>query len=151
MVVPITRLCSGGVEAQLGARLSSGSGIQGDVVVQLLLLSGELCGGVLSLRCLGLKLNDCGLELENFVLYFAVLDGGLLIPSGPFKSNVECLNFSVVRDVVDGSEESDISWIDIGQIIQIESSVVGQDSDRLFLCVTGSSSRNRDSKVMLIL
>lgn len=133
-------LSSGGVEWESGGKLTRGLEVQSNVVVKLLLFSSQLGGDVLALCGLGSELKDGGLELENLVLYLAVLKGSRLVTCCGLDGGVEGFGLGIVGNIVDGSKEVNIGCVDIGEVVDVQSAVSGQNIDGFLLSVAGSSA-----------
>lgn len=124
--------------------------IQSDVLRQLLRLSCLLDGDVLqSLSLLRQELEHGGLELEDLVLYLAVLEEGLLIARRSLDGRVEDAGLGVVADTVDGAPEVDVFLRDFGEVVDVDGAILGQLGQGFCLRVTGLAGRDGETGMRL--
>lgn len=68
------------------------------------------------------------------------LESNLLITSCSLDGDVECVGLGIVGDIVDISEESNVCWVDVGEVGGVDWEF-GED---LVQSVTGDSSADRE-------
>jgi hypothetical protein len=145
--------------------------IRRNIVIQLLRLIRKLGSYVITLGLLGLELNNGRHQLEDLVLYLAVLfiasviqpypnareggrkkssvEYGMSIhlssssssPCRSFDSRVESFFFRVVGNLVDFVQKVEISLGDAGEVVQVECRECGGG---FFLGVSSLAARNGD-------
>ena len=126
--------------------MTLGRNVQFDVLLELFRLSCKFDTYVLSLGLLRLKLEHGGLELENLVLYLAILERLLLLARCSIDGRVEDASLSVIADTVDVIPEFDVFLGDSLEVFGVDGAILGQLGKSFCLRVAGNAVRDRETE-----